>query len=315
VADRLAKWAAWLIANPYTKVLAMLIAVTAWLFVQQDVAREAMVPVRLRFVLPEGLVSPEPLRGQIVLRVEGPRAATNRARALVATQEVDLGHLAQGEHVVDLVGLDWSEVVESLRIVAVEPPSLTLELDELFERKVQVETRRVGVPPAAYDVLGIAIEPGVVPLVGPRKVVSRLERVFIEPLDVSGVTERTSVDAPLDLPWGVSAVGAVPRATIDVVVVERTIEDLEVPIVVRGGDGYEADPGRIRVSLRGPATFLEWIGSHNVIAFVRLDPGAPDQVDARYGPNRGHRIEIWHPGGPEVSVTDVEPSQVRLERR
>jgi len=315
VADRLAEWAAWLAANPFTKALAVLIAVTAWLFVQQDVAREAAIPVRLHWKTPDGLVSTEPLRGQIHLRVEGPRAATNRVRSSGITQSVDLRPLPPGEHVVELTDLDWSAVSEQLRIVGVEPPSLTVELDEVVEQKVDVEVRQVGAPPAAYAVRGISIEPGVVVVRGPRKVVSRLARVPTKPLDVSGLTQPTEVEAPLDLPRGVEVEGDVPRATIDVVVVERTIEDLEVPGVVRGAVGYVPEPRRLKVSLRGPAPYLEWIGADNVLALVRLDEDAPASVEARYGPRRGSRLEIWHPGGPEVTVTRVQPSWVRVERR
>ncbi|MEM6926052.1 MAG: CdaR family protein [Myxococcota bacterium] len=316
MADRFAEWATWLTANPFTKGLAALIAVTAWLFVQQDVARESTVPVRLQWQLPSEIVAVEPLRQQVVLRVEGPRAATKRAQANGMTLPVDLTGYPAGQHLVDLTGLDWTAVPASLTVMAVEPPTLSIDLDALDRNKVPVEARHVGDPALAYGIRGVMITPPVVELVGPRRVVKRLDRVFTEPIEVTAMTGPTTVDAALDLPWGVSAgSGTVVQATVDVEVLTATVDDLTIPVIVYDDHGWVPEPREITVSLRGPAPQLTWIGESSVVAFVRLPRGAQNGLEARYGAQRGASIEIWHPGGPEVSVTRVQPSLVRVERR
>lgn len=314
MAERLSEWAAWLTSNPFTKGLALLIAVTAWLFVQQDVSRESTVPVRLHWDLPPELVPTTPLRNQIVLRVEGPRAATKRARSVGLDQSVELDG-QPGEHVVDLAAKDWSSLPESLRLVAVEPVSLTVELDEQARHKVKVQPRHVGEPSTAYRVSGVSLEPSVVELEGPRSLLGKLTHVLTKPIDVTGIRELTILDAPLDLPRGVHlADDEVPRATVDVEAVRAEIASLVVPVVVYDDPGWVPEPRSIEVSFEAPVSMLDWIREDSVVAFVRVPRGARGSVQARYGTQRGARLEIWHPGGPEVVVTRVQPSLVRVER-
>ncbi|MEN0065066.1 MAG: CdaR family protein [Myxococcota bacterium] len=315
MADLWQRFVAWITYDPFTKGLALLLAVTAWLFVQQDVARETPVPMRVRWVLPDGLVTTEPLRNQVTVVVEGARAATSRARTAGVEQRIDLTGLPMGEHVVDLSSIDWS-VPESLTVLGVEPSTVALELDERIQQKVQVKPRPVGDPPPAYEIRGLTIEPEVIDVEGPRKVLSRLDHVFTKPIDLSSLTDAVTVDAPLDLPWGVQTLNdEVPQAMVDVVVVTRTVEDLSVPVIIYDDYGYVPEPTTVTVSLRGPAAILDGLGESAVVAFVRLPKGAPATAEARYGAQRGPRIEIWRPGGSEVAVTRVQPQSVRVERR
>ncbi len=315
MADRIVEWASWLTSNPFTKALAALIAITAWLFVQQDVAEEATIPVRLRYVVSEGMAPVEPVRNQVLLRVEGPRAATKRVRAAGVDRSIDLAGLPVGEHIVDLSALDWA-LVPSVDVIAVEPPTLDVELDEIVLQKVEVVPRTIGEPDVGYDLGQITVDPSVVELEGPRKVVVPLTRVETKAIDVTALSALTTVDAPLDLPrWVRVSDGTIPRATIDVEVVTATLADLSVPVVVYDAPGWAPDPRRLTVSLKGPRTVLEWIDDDSVVAVVRLPAGARSALDARYGAKRGARVEVLHPGGPAVEITKVSPELVHVERR
>lgn len=311
----------WITANPATKGLAVLVALTAWLFVQQDVERQTAVTARVRWVWPQGLVPTEPLRSQVQVVVEGPRAATNRVRRVPIDQRIVLSGLPAGGHTIELAALDWPGVPPSVRIVGFDPPSIPLVLDEVAQQPVRLIPKLIGDPPAGHAVATTTLEPSVIEVSGPRSVVSELVEVPTKPLDVSSMTAPATLDAPLELPRGVSITGPRPKATIEVVVVADRLEGLVVPVHVFGHPGWVTEPATVRLDLRGPATALREIEARladegtPLVAFVRSQDGTPPRGEARYLADRGARLEVWPLGCPDVEVEGIRPDRVRVEAR
>src|SRR5690606_24193727 len=84
VADGARSWtrnaAALLLGNLHYKLVGLLVAISAWLFVQGEQVVTDRVRAAIDWITPVGLVTTEELPATVVLTVEGPRNAVRRAQ-------------------------------------------------------------------------------------------------------------------------------------------------------------------------------------------------------------------------------------------
>ncbi|MFT4626620.1 MAG: YbbR domain-containing protein [Myxococcota bacterium] len=304
--------------NPGYKLLSLAVAVAAWVYVQGGEEQEARIRARLVWELPEGLVPVEPPTQEVTLEVRGTRAATRRAHDRDLTIALDATALPTGTHEILVEGLQVEGLGTSVELLGVSPETIQLELDEIARRNVAILAVQVGEPAPGYAVSGIAIEPAVVPITGPRVTVERLREISTAPIDISGLRTDASIAVALELPRGVELYGDIEpilRASVSVAPnLEREVI-ANVPVQVWQEAGWYTAVQTVAVTLEGPASELRSLAPEEVVAFVHL-PEAPDRdrYEAPYGPSEGLRLRILHARSDDVTVVRVEPSSVEVLR-
>ncbi len=306
-----------LVSYPGYKVLSLLLALTAWLYVQSDTVVETKLRVPVDWAVPDDLGAIEPLPGTATLKLRGTRSAMRRAEEASPRLVMDLAQLGLGAHTLEL----FPEAVQGLPVgveaVEVSPSSLSLTLDERVNRRVPVVAEQVGEPAPGFRVEGIVLEPSVVEVRGPRAVIKTLESVSIVPVDVSGMAVDTIVDVQLQPPRAVVLADEVnARASVHVVPELEQRVFASVPVTVWRQPGWRADIDVVEITLEGPSGRVRDMTTEDVVAFVHL-PDRPTRAryEATLGPERGLRVRVLHPGGDEVRVVSMEPMQVTVSQR
>lgn len=306
-------------ANPWHKLLALLLAVLSWLYVQGEEIREERVKAQVAWTLPEGLVATEPLPVTAFLSVRGSRTAINRAHAAPIRMVVDVADLSEGEHTVELAGVVPEGLPPSLEQLGVTPSAVHFRLDEVATHHVQIHPVLVGEPADGFVVSSVELEPSVVPLRGPREAVSALREVSTRPIDVSGLSESGSREVLLDLPRSVEVAQGLPiqaRLTVIAQTQQRRLE--EVPVYVWQKEPGEremlvVEPSRVAVLLEGPTEALRDLRADEVVAMVRLTgPVTGEQpVEVWYGRKDGARVEVLDPDD-KIEAIDMFPPSVTV---
>lgn len=309
------RWLASAIENPFMKLLSLIIAIVAWLYVQGGQVTEAKVRATADWRLPPGLTTTEPLPQTVAVQVKGSRSATRRAQRADVTMTADLTDLAAGEHSVEIGSLEMTGLVPGVSVTGYAPSSVRLVLDSQSARKVRVKPITVGDPATGFSVTKTAIAPSVIEITGPRIVLSDLTEVSTRPIDVSGLSADMDLAAELDLPYGVKlASGSEVRVKIDIepLVERRTIE--KVPLLVQNG-AYRTDVTDVDVTVQGPAAVLRAISDGDLTAVVVLpDEPGHQRYDVGYGPTDGPRLDILRNDSDEVKVISVRPAIIQVSR-
>jgi YbbR domain-containing protein len=303
--------------NAAYKLLSVVLAALIWLYVQGDEVADAKVKARMSWSLPIGLTTTEQLPRTVQLTVRGTRAGIRRAQQARVELPVDISGLGSGDHAIDIDALGVRGLPSGLEVVATTPAAVRFVLDELTSQRVQLVSRTVGELEPGFRVESITLDPPVVDISGPRSVVTGLAQLDIVPIDVSGLAADAIFEVELDPPRSVGLAQDVrARAAVKVVPeVERRVIG-GVPVAVWRHHDWRPNVQTVEVTLEGPSASLRDLGTEQVAAFVHL----PDRVDAvRYdapfGPDQGARLRVMHPGGEEVRVIDVQPSQVTVVRQ
>lgn len=315
--DLLKRFGRSLISHPHYKLLAVIIALTAWWYVQASQVSTIQVRVPVDWVTPPELVTVEPLPPTVLVTLEGSRNALRRVPADEVLLPVDLGDVATevGAHSLELNPHALAGLPASVTCTSIRPSILSFTLDEVVSRSVTLSPVVVGQPQEGTMVVETRLEPSVIEVRGPRVALANLVTLDTLPINVSGLRHDKRFQIGIDLPRSVEMVGTDEvEARVDVEAQTESRVISEVPLYVRGQTGWISEPGVVRVRLEGPAASLREIRERDVVAQVFL-PDAPTRgaYTVPFGPDEGVRLEITT-GSEAVEAVEVEPRNVRVMR-
>lgn len=308
-----------LFRDPGTKGMALLLAATAWLWVQSQTLTVRSVRVDLDVVTPESLVAVGELPTAVTAVVEGTRTALRRAARGDRVLTVDLSDAVEGPQELQLDAFEVAGLSGAVRVVRIQPEALRVRLDARATRAASVRPILLGEVSPTVEVASSTVRPDVVELSGPRSVLSQLDVVRTAPIDVSGISEDTRRPASLELPRGVRVVGdwgGEVEIELTKVRGEKTLSGVPVSIVARDGGPWSADAAsrQLTVVVAGPTKVLRDLRPDQVYGVVHLPP-APDGdvLVATYQAARAPRLEIVLPWPDQLEVVGT-PGPVTVVR-
>jgi len=239
---RLMAWLRDLVAvNLGLKLLAVALAIGVQIVIARDGVRDADVFARVRlFGVADNQIftglAPESVR----LRVRARRVALEDLKAERNLEvAVDLGRHKDGERLLfEPRRIEDGLPVRAVEVVAIDPPSLEVQLDALLTRTMAIEAALSGeaAPGWRANPKAVKIEPATVRVSGPAARVARLTSVRTAPIDLGWAEKDLSVTVRLASPPD-RLIALEPdevKATVHLEEVDLTRTIAAVPIAVRG---------------------------------------------------------------------------------
>lgn len=289
------------------KILALLLAISLWLYVaitqQQAVETQAFtVPVELRNVGQKHVASVEPQRVRLFLRGR-PGALESPAPAPAAY--INLRNADPGQRTVEVSYIAPTET----RLVRIEPPKVTVTVKLVTSRTMNIEARLVGAAPPGYLLGEPRITPTTVTVSGVRDAIARVSHVVVKVdansarPDAPQTNPLRAVDENDDVVEGVELSRSEARVVIPV---ERTLSYETVPIVVRL-QGNPAPGRRIAgVSVRPPVVTIAGDAERlRQVSYIRTAPLDIEGIDG----DISRTARLARPDG----ITTVSDSEVEVE--
>lgn len=191
-----------LLQNMPLKLVSLALAALLWFVIAGEKTSEMglSVPVELKN-FPKDLE----LTGDAVNAVEVRlRASPSMIQSLGAgdvSAHVDLTGVEEGEHIVNLTE-DSIRVPFGVKVVRINPSTLTLTLERTVQKVVPVRVRLLGRPAAGLEVAEVSSSPPEVRVAGPKSRVQEVEGAFTEPVSVEAAqaTVVESVNIGVDDP-------------------------------------------------------------------------------------------------------------------
>ena len=169
------------------KLLSLAIAVAIWIAVarEPELATSLSVPVELKNI-PDDLDIGSAVPDQVHLEIRGPSGRLSRDNLTNAAMILDLGDAHAGErtYTVRAANFNLPFGVSFYRAV---PSQITLRFDHLASQSVKIFPRYSKPPQAGYRIRTYVLEPENIRIRGPEERVKRIDRVWTDPVDLSGV--------------------------------------------------------------------------------------------------------------------------------
>lgn len=172
------------------KLLALLIAFSLWFVVarEPELATSLSVPLELKNV-PEDLDIGSNVPDHVHLEVRGPSGRLSRDSLADVALILDLSDARAGERTYTIRPAEFN-LPSGVTFYRAVPSQITLNLDPVASRSVKVFPRFSKPPPPGYRVQSYTLEPGTIRIRGPEERVKRVDRVWTDPMDLSGVVSE-----------------------------------------------------------------------------------------------------------------------------
>lgn len=221
----------WLLGNLSVLILSFILALIVWVSSvtasDPNVERTRTTPIEVMGQEPDTLMEGSiPTQARVTVRT--PNSVWNRMASIDNAVQtwIDLTGLGAGTHEVP-VQIYISEVFRPVRLISLNPETVTVTLEELVSTDFVVQMEVTGEPAVGYQAGVAAKKPSVVTVTGSESLVSQVVSVSTT-LDISDANETIRADLPLQ------AIDAEGEIVSDVTITPDSVEVVQ-PITLLGG--------------------------------------------------------------------------------
>ncbi len=242
------------------KFLSMVLAVTVFLLVNDDKAREITVRVPVAYSLPDDRVLVSERIEEVKVTIKGPwRRLRKFDEKELGRISIDLRNASNGEIAITP---DMVQAPAGVSIASISPRSMRVAFDKRTEKLVEVLPAIAGRPQHGYIALEIKTSPLTVKVRGAEKLIAALTGVRTREISLEGRTETFATPAQLVPPDGIEVVGADSvsiHIQIDEELVTRKVPDVAVAVKGEGVDPskWTIRPRQVEVTLTGALLAVE----------------------------------------------------------
>jgi len=257
-----------------TKLVALLLSVLLFLFVNIESSTPINVDFKISYRLPEGMVLTNEPPMLLHATLQGPWSGFRKLDSeSLHPVEVDLSHAGPGTLQYNIHDSDVHPPV-GMRLLAMRPSELQLNMDRRVERLVPVNVDLSEEAATGFEMGEIKIDPPKVRVVGPASKVQSLDFVSTKPVDISKSHEalkmRVELRAPM-LPLKVVEKSVNVHIEINEQMVQHRVD---LPVTVKNSPfGAITHPSRVTVILKGPGKWLDSVKDLVVDANPEADAG------------------------------------------
>lgn len=174
-----------------------------------------------------------------------------------------------------------------VEIKIIDPPSLTLDWEDIIVRTIPIQAARTGQPAKGYEVKGeLAVEPDEIEVRGPESRVEVMQFARLAAFDVTGLTEgvyrrRIAIDEP---PNRVKYIGP-KSAMVTCTIAPRQTESKfqRRPVEVVGPSRGRADPSTVDVTVTGAPEVVAALRAEQIIPRADLSSAGIDLQKRPHG--------------------------------
>ncbi len=242
------------------RLASILLAVVLWFYVggEDTVDKNVMVPIEI-INLPRDLVISNQFKKEIEVTVSGPRSLLLDLANRGVTRQVDLSAAVPGTMVIENSN-QHIPVPRGITVQRVQPSSIILSLDKLIQKAFPVTAKTSGFVEAGYYLKSLKTDPDVITITGPSTVLSPLDELYTQTIDLLGVKQSAQLQVPLELdPTIVDLIGET-SVTADLIVgletLTKTMTGVKVHVVI---DGVlrKVTPEVVKVTANIPKLLIE----------------------------------------------------------
>lgn len=218
--------------NLVLKLVSLFFAVFLWYFVvgEDKVDTTIYVPIEITN-LPQDLIISNQFRKQIEVTVNGPRGLVRNISSQHITRPVDLAKAQPGSHVIKNTS-ESIKITKGVQIQNIRPAVITLTLDRLLAKKLQIKPVLQGKPATGYEVTALVANPPTLDLTAPASLLGLENFLLTKPIDITGKKTTFSAQITLDVSEEITELIGEPTVSVDVLIKEKRVarEFKDIPI-------------------------------------------------------------------------------------
>ncbi|MBE7443950.1 MAG: hypothetical protein HS132_01255 [Planctomycetia bacterium] len=290
--------------NIPTKLMALVLAVTLWLYAINRHTGDLTRVVGLTVSVPEGIAILEQSTDEITINLRGPQNVIDTVEDMIKDRKVQARYVVREspDAIEDqikqtiFITREHLELPSAVKLVSVYPEKVDVVLGKLQKKKLKVNLQKKGEPAIGYGIANEFVFPGEVEVAGPLNALKEASFINTIPIDISGITGeqnrtfpwRIGIDQKVTIKRGDKTVSVPVECNEDVRVwlqiVEqqdtRLFEKVKIKIIVPSENPYaiKLRDEFANVKVKGPKLLLDKLNAEDVVLYIdatSLKPPGP----------------------------------------
>ncbi len=185
--------------NIWLKLTSFVLAITLWFFVILSGRSGIILDVPVMYDnIPTDLEVVD-FPKTVSIHVEGQEQILKNLKQNEISAVVDLHDAKTGRNFYTL-SPENVNLPRTVEVTNIDPQTIGLTIERQFKKTVSVQPSIEGLPEKGFVILEIKVDPEMLILEGPRSIVSRINNVKTEPIDINGLNRDLQYKAKLNLP-------------------------------------------------------------------------------------------------------------------
>ncbi|MBF0566638.1 MAG: YbbR-like domain-containing protein [Nitrospirae bacterium] len=166
------------------KIITLILAIILWFFVNIKGHSDIMLELPIEYKnIPKDYEITKTSANLINVRIQGQEHIIKGLSPRDLSIYIDLSKAHEGEKIY-YVTKDNIKLPPSISVVNIDPSSITVNLEEVSRRTLNVKPKIRGTPKKGYSIVDVISIPGEITVEGSKKELDKLNHIDTEPIDV-----------------------------------------------------------------------------------------------------------------------------------
>ncbi len=296
------------------RLISIFLATVLWYFITGEDKVDLTISVPVEIInLPSNMVIANKYKKDIQVTLRGPRSIIKDLPKQHITRSIDLSKINPGTLSVrnTLKSINFPNGINVLRV---QPTNISLEIDELSQKKLPIEAIVSGKPATGYELENIQLVPDHITVTGAKTKLTNYSYLKTLPIRLDNLDKTIKRQVSLDLNEELSEMlgETVVLATINIK--EKMLKKMVrgIPINVRNAREHVAPmPKTVKVEAEIPENLIRDTPELAMLFRAWVEPDSnefPHKVVVNVG-------GITVPGHDQIKVLSIQPKEVTLKEK
>jgi YbbR domain-containing protein len=218
--------------NWVLKLLSLLFALFLWYFVvgEDKVDMNVTIPVEI-VNLPRDLIISNQFKKQLEVTISGQRSLIRGLTEQHISRSIDLSKVSPGTLVIQHQP-DSIPLPRGLSILRIQPPTLTLLLDQLIKKELSIKPILIGKVDKDYKLVSVVADPSALEISGPKAILGKEEILNTSSIDINGLKQSSVKQVSLDLQPEIADLIGEPiiAVRINILELKKEVKLTDIPV-------------------------------------------------------------------------------------
>jgi YbbR domain-containing protein len=299
--------------NWVLKFLSLLFALFLWYFVvgEDKVDMNVTIPVEI-VNLPRDLIISNQFKKQLEVTISGQRSLIRGLTEQHISRSIDLSKVSPGtlviQHQPDSISLP-----RGLSILRIQPPTLTLLLDQLIKKELSIKPILIGKVDKDYKLESVVAEPSTLEISGPKAILGKEEILNTSSIDINGLKESSVKQVSLDLQPEIADLIGEPIVAVRINILElkKEIKLTDIPVEFDLASSnkteaiYQIEPPTINITAEIPQRLIDNQGNLKNLFKAKIKPESLKKGSLK--------LKVLVESPPQVKILSSSPNTVTLK--
>jgi len=299
--------------NWVLKLLSLLFALFLWYFVvgEDKVDMNVTIPVEI-VNLPRDLVISNQFKKQLEVTISGQRSLIRALTEQHISRYIDLSKVSPGtlviQHQPDSISLP-----RGLNILRIQPPTLTLLLDQLIKKELSIKPILVGKVDKYYKLDSVVADPLTLEISGPKAILGKEQILNTSSIDINGLKQSSVKQVSLDLQPEIADLIGEPiiAVRINILELKKEVKLSNIPVEFDLASAkkteaiYQIKPPTINITAEIPQRMIDNQSNLKNLFKAKIKPEALKAGSLKL------KVLIEFP--PQVKILSSSPNTVTLK--